>query len=177
MLYLSPYQLKDLAEIFPGLFGIKLLVCNAGFHAVYIDEHKQSKQLECLNGKASIDEILKVVEKNKLNLYEYEIESSEVSIKTGAVADNDVLINFFEKRTKKLFLQKVLDKWCLARNHKYKTIDDFSSGILYDVSEDIPKTVYTTDNSNNLTCFLGEEMNDECCNKGEWRIKERMYHF
>jgi hypothetical protein len=177
MLYLSPFTLEDLAEIFPHSFNIKLLVCNAGFHAVFIDEYKQSKQLECLKRKASIDKIIEVINANELSLYEYAIQNEELSIKTATSGNSDVFIHFSANAAKERYLPKLLDKWCLGLKRKYHDINKLNPGILYDVSEPFQKEVFETKSNFALTNFLCEEQNDECCeNDGKWIPKNRIYY-
>ncbi|MCE9538983.1 MAG: hypothetical protein K8R85_07185 [Bacteroidetes bacterium] len=177
MLYLSPFRLEDLTEIFPHSFRIKLLVCNAGFHAVYMDEYKQAKQFECLNRDASIKEIIEVIDANELSLYEYEIQTDEISIKTVASSNCDILVRFAGKDDKELYHATLLDKWRSSIDYKYADVNKFDPGILYDVSEPLPKKVFETQSDFFLTCFLCDEQNEECCeNDGKWIPKNRIYY-
>ena len=140
-IYLSPYKLEDLAEIFFDIeFDIYDLRCSDGHYLreEYISTVPKAatKPLKHLSGtKATFKTILETVRKLKgYRIIEYDFISDELSIQNGTIFTENALISFNSKECKDLYFTKVVQTWNKDGRYSYAELNKLKPEVLYHFS-------------------------------------------
>jgi len=166
-LYLSPYELEDLAEVFSEIeFHIHLLICSGpGEQQEYIsmEMDNASEPLKHLGRKATFRRILDTVQSlDGSHIVDYHLIAYELSIKSATIVADDAIITFFNSDAKELYLSKIIALWNKDNRYDYKDLNGLKRGTLYKATAGKFEEVYTTTNSEELIFHIVEIENRVC---------------
>lgn len=166
-IYLSPYELEDLAEIFSEIeFHIHLLICSDSCSRqeyICMETDNASEQLIHLGRKASLRKILDTVQSlDGFHIVQYHLIAYDLSIKSATIVVNDAIITFFNSEAKELYLSKIIARWNQDNRYSYKDLNALKRGILYKAVAGKFEEVYTTRNSEELIFHIVEIENRVC---------------
>lgn len=180
MLYLSNVNFTALAAIGHLKFLITLLLAfpNDSCTAAVINAKTHSPSLAALNRFATIPQIIDVLKKEKLILYDYIIERKNLRLQT--VVGNDLLLEYTgDGNMISNVISKVMASWELPQvKYSQNDIETITPYTLFDISpkDGTPNEVRDINNKNELINFLIQERSDDIKSKNKFVVKHRIYY-
>ena len=183
-LYMSPYDFNALKNMGEILFEIEILVAfQLGNEKMfYIDSQNQSDEFIELNRKATIPQIIEVLQKNNLLVREYSFKNDVARLQS--VNGDDLLMETAGESISRIdFFNKSFEHWEIDNSIFYKNdksveqiAELFQPGRLIDLSKEgnisiskfIPNLMY-------LVCYLLCEQQTDLIANRKFETKRRFY--